>query len=46
MRESFALAAEGGSPGLMLFIQGNPFPFTPNNPTVDGYEEFVLVLEA
>ena len=45
MRESFALATQGGSLGLMLFIQGNPFPFTPNDSNLNGFEEFVAALE-
>ena len=45
MRESFALATQDGSPGLMLFIQGNPFPFTPNDSNLNGYEEFLVALE-
>jgi hypothetical protein len=45
MRESFALARQNGSPGLMLFIQGNPFPFTPNDSNLDGYEAFLVALE-
>src|SRR5215813_5086856 len=31
IREAFVLAAQDGSPGLMLFLQGNPFPYTPND---------------
>ena len=45
MRESFALATQDGSPGLMLFIQGNPFPFTPTERNLNGFEEFVVALE-
>ena len=45
MRESFALATQDGSPGLMLFIQGNPFPFTPSDSKLNGYEEFLAALE-
>ncbi len=45
MRESFALATQGGSRGLMLFIQGNPFPFSPNDSNLDGFEEFLVALE-
>jgi hypothetical protein len=44
-REAFALATQDRSPGLMLFMQGNPFPFTPNDPFVDGFEAFLKVLE-
>jgi hypothetical protein len=46
MRESFALATQDGSTGLMLFLQGNPFPFTPNDPNLNGFEEFLAALEA
>jgi len=46
MRESFALATQDGSPGLMLFLQGNPFPFTPSDSNLDGFEEFLAALEA
>jgi hypothetical protein len=46
MRESFALAIQDGSPGLMLFIQGNPFPFTPSDSSLNGFEEFLVALEA
>jgi hypothetical protein len=46
MRESFALATQDGSPGLMLFIQGNPFPFTPTDRNLNGFEEFIVALEA
>jgi hypothetical protein len=46
MRESFARATHDGSPGLMLFIQANPFPFTPNDGSLDGFEEFLVSLEA
>ena len=45
MRESFALATRDDSPGLMLFIQGNPFPFAPNDSNLKGYEEFLVALE-
>ena len=45
MRESFALATQDGSPGLMLFVQGNPFPFTPSDSMLNGYEEFLTSLE-
>jgi hypothetical protein len=45
MREAFALATRDGSRGLMLFIQGNPFPFAPNDSTLNGFEEFVVALE-
>jgi hypothetical protein len=45
MRDSFALAAQDGSPGLMLFIQGNPFPFAPNDSSLNGFEEFLVALE-
>lgn len=45
MRESFALATQNGSPGLMLFIQGNPFPFAPNDEHLNGFEEFLITLE-
>jgi hypothetical protein len=45
MRESFALANEADSPGLMLFLQGNPFPFTPSNSSLDGFEAFLVALE-
>jgi hypothetical protein len=45
MRDSFALAAHDGSPGLMLFIQGNPFPFAPNDSSLNGYEAFLVALE-
>jgi hypothetical protein len=45
MRESFALATQDDSPGLMLFIQGNPFPFTPSDGSHNGFEEFLVVLE-
>lgn len=45
MRESFALATRDGSPGLMLFLQGNPFPFTPGDSHLDGFEEFLTALE-
>jgi hypothetical protein len=45
MREAFALATRDGSRGLMLFIQGNPFPFTPNDSVLNGFEEFVVTLE-
>src|SRR5262245_36599942 len=45
IREAFALATQDRSPGLMLFMQGNPFPFTPNDPHLDGFEEFLKVLE-
>jgi hypothetical protein len=46
VRESFALATQDGSRGLMLFIQGNPFPFMPNDSRLDGFEEVLLALEA
>jgi hypothetical protein len=46
MRESFALATQDGSLGLMLFLQGNPFPFTPSDSNLDGFEEFLAALEA
>jgi hypothetical protein len=46
MRESFALATQVGCPGLMLFLQGNPFPFTPSDSYLDGFEEFLAALEA
>jgi hypothetical protein len=45
MRESFALATQDGSPGLMLFIQGNPFPYSPNDISLNGFEEFLVALE-
>jgi hypothetical protein len=45
MRESFALATQDGRLGLMLFIQGNPFPFSPNDSDLNGYEEFLAALE-
>ncbi len=45
MRASFALATQDGSPGLMLFIQGNPFPFTPNDGSLNGFGEFLVALE-
>jgi hypothetical protein len=45
MRESFALATQDGRLGLMLFIQGNPFPFSPNDSNLNGYEEFLAALE-
>jgi hypothetical protein len=45
LRESFALAMQSGSPGLMLFIQANPFPFTPSDSNLDGFEEFLVALE-
>jgi hypothetical protein len=45
MRESFALATQGGSRGVMLFIQGNPFPFSPNDTNLEGFEEFLVALE-
>jgi hypothetical protein len=45
MRESFTLATQGGSHGLMLFIQGNPFPFTPSGGRGNGFEEFLVTLE-
>jgi hypothetical protein len=45
MRQSFALATHDGSPGLMLFIQGNPFPYTPNDDSLNGFEEFLVALE-
>jgi hypothetical protein len=45
MREAFALATQTGSPGLMLFIQGNPFPFTPNDSNLKGFEEFLAALK-
>ena len=45
MRESFALATQDGSSGLMLFVQGNPFPFTPSDSKLNGYEEFLTSLE-
>jgi hypothetical protein len=46
LRESFALATQDGSLGLMLFLQGNPFPFTPSDSNLDGFEEFLASLEA
>jgi hypothetical protein len=46
LRESFALARQDGGPGLMLFIQGNPFPFTPSDRNLTGFEEFLVALEA
>jgi hypothetical protein len=45
MRESFALATQDGSLGLMLFIQGNPFPFTPTDGDLEGFDEFLIALE-
>jgi hypothetical protein len=45
MRESFAVATQDGSPGVMLFIQGNPFPFSPNGSPLNGFEEFLVALE-
>jgi hypothetical protein len=45
MRESFAVATQDGSPGVMLFIQGNPFPFSPNDSNLNGFEEFLVALE-
>jgi hypothetical protein len=45
MREAFALATQAGSPGLMLFIQGNPFPFAPSDGNLKGFEEFLAALE-
>jgi hypothetical protein len=45
MRESFAIATQDGSSGLMLFLQGNPFPFTPNDSHLNGFEEFLAALE-
>lgn len=45
MRESFALATQDGSAGLMLFLQGNPFPYTPGDSMLNGYEEFLTTLE-
>jgi hypothetical protein len=45
MRESFALATQDGSLGLMLFIQGNPFPFTPTDGNLKGFDEFLIALE-
>jgi len=41
MRESFALATQDGSPGLMLFLQGNPF----SDSHLNGFEEFLVALE-
>jgi hypothetical protein len=29
----------------MLFLQGNPFPFTPSDSSLNGFEEFVVALE-
>jgi Calcineurin-like phosphoesterase len=46
LRESFALALHDGSLGLMLFIQGNPFPFTPNESNLNGFEDSLVALEA
>jgi hypothetical protein len=45
MRESFAVATQDGSPGVILFIQGNPFPFSPNDSNLNGFEEFLVALE-
>jgi Calcineurin-like phosphoesterase len=45
MRQSFALANQDDSPSIMLFVQGNPFPFTPSDSSLDGFEEFVVALE-
>jgi hypothetical protein len=45
MRESFALATQDGRRGLMLFMQGNPFPYTPNDSNLKGFEEFLVALE-
>jgi hypothetical protein len=45
MRESFALATQDGSSGLMLFLQGNPLPYTPNDSNLKGFEEFLTALE-
>jgi hypothetical protein len=45
MRESFVLATQDGSSGLMLFLQGNPFPYTPNDSNLKGFEEFLAALE-
>jgi hypothetical protein len=45
MRQSFALANQEDSHGLMLFLQANPFPFTPSDSSLNGFEEFVVALE-
>jgi hypothetical protein len=45
IRESFARATREGSPGLMLFLQANPFPFAPNDGMLNGFEDFLTTLE-
>jgi len=45
LQDSFALAAEQHTAGVMLFIQANPWDFIPAA-NLTGYEDFIVALEA
>ena len=46
LREAFTVAKQGDRRGILFFIQGNPFIFSPSNDKLTGYADFLALLES